>query len=58
MKLSEAGQVIFKGNRRIFAIYREIKRGHNKGKIEIVLPERRIKVEPERVIAYPQQQSI
>ena len=53
MKYYDTGEVWIKGKRRPFLAYREIKRGKDKGKVEIVLLGGKIKVNTGDISRYP-----
>ena len=55
MKYYDTGEVWIKGKRRPFLSYREIKKGKNKGKIELYLLKNKIIVSANDVERYPKE---
>jgi len=55
IKDTKYGWVWVDGNKRPFQTYCRIKKGRNKGKIEIVLPEGKIRVSEKPIEQYPEE---
>jgi len=55
MKLREAGLAWIDGKQRPFLKWKQITKGRNKGKIEIILGERRVRIFREYITRWPKE---